>query len=167
MTNCLVNLSLPESCCDNANKAGLYPASHWPRALSVILTIRRGGRDNKQNMKTNTYNMDGNALTFETGVVVTFDFPIKKALVANNTIVILIDPPFNTIYNHNVFGISLTGDFIWRMRQVELYYWGSNNCPYVDVIVNEDKEIVLFNWCDTAVIISPQTGEVIRTYQTK
>ena len=118
-------------------------------------------------MKGVNYNIEEKTLKFATGSEMTFDFPIKSTIVVKDIIIILVEPPPSTIYNYNVFGMLLTGDFLWRIGQVELYYWGSNNCPYISVTLNDDNEVVLFNWCDTAVVINPQTGEVMRTYQTK
>ncbi|OKS84746.1 hypothetical protein RG47T_0179 [Mucilaginibacter polytrichastri] len=85
----------------------------------------------------------------------------------NSVVIVLIESPFEIIYNSNVFAFSVTGNFLWRIGHVKLYDKSSTDCPYVGSIVNNDSELVLFNWCDTAVVINPLTGEVIRTYQTK
>ncbi|TSJ40351.1 hypothetical protein FO440_11365 [Mucilaginibacter corticis] len=108
-----------------------------------------------------------NKITLNNGYSIDFEYPIKEALLLEDVIIILIEAPPKIIYNHNVFAISSTGDFLWRIGEVQLYYWGSNNCPYIGVELNNNNEVVLFNWCDTAVIIQPETGAVIRTYQTK
>lgn len=41
------------------------------------------------------------------------------------------------------------------------------DCVYSGVELNHEQEVVLFNWCDTAVIVDAGTGEVKRTYVTK
>ncbi|NCD70673.1 hypothetical protein GSY63_14995 [Mucilaginibacter sp. R11] len=108
-----------------------------------------------------------NNITFRNGYSLDLEHPIKEVLQIDNVIVIILEPPANIIYNYNVFAFSTIGDFLWRIEDVKLYYRGSDDCPYTGSIINNDGELVLFNWCDTAVIINPLTGEVIRTYQTK
>jgi hypothetical protein len=112
------------------------------------------------------YIVKSNNILFENGYSLDFEYPIKDTLLISNIIIILIDPPFDTVYNQNIFAISLSGDFLWRIGNVKLYN-DSNNCPYVGIIVNKSNELVLFNWCDTAVIVNSQTGDIINTYQTK
>jgi len=108
-----------------------------------------------------------NNITLSNGYSLDFEYPIKKVLQVGCTVIILIEPPASIIYNHNVFAFSITGDFLWRIGDVKFYYWSSGNCPYIGLIVNNDGDLLLFNWCDTAVIVNPLTGEVVRTYQTK
>lgn len=114
-----------------------------------------------------SYIVDLNKITLANGYSIEFEYQIKKTLTIREIVIIVIDPPFDVVYNYNVLAISLTGDFLWRIGEVSLYYWGSNHCPYIGTIINEDHELVLFNWCDTAVIVQPETGKIIRTYQTK
>ncbi|OOQ58336.1 hypothetical protein [Mucilaginibacter pedocola] len=113
------------------------------------------------------YTIDLNKITLANGYSIEFNYKIKKTLTVHDVVIIVIDPPYDVIYNYNVFAISLTGDFLWRIGEIGSYCWESDHCPYVEAIVNENHELVLFNWCDTAVIVNYQTGQVIRTYQTK
>jgi len=114
-----------------------------------------------------SYIIESKTIILSNGYSIEFEYEIKKALTIKEIVIIVVDPPFDGVYNKNVFAISLTGDFLWRIGDVKLYYWGDTNCPYIGAILNDDDELVLFNWCDTAVIVQPETGEVIRTYQTK
>jgi hypothetical protein len=114
-----------------------------------------------------SYSIDQKTIVLPNGSSFDFEHPIKDILVIENIIIILIDPPFKVNYNQNVFAITSSGDFLWRINSVELYYTRSENCPYVAIQINKEDELVLFNWCDTAVIVSPLTGDVIKKYPTK
>lgn len=108
-----------------------------------------------------------NNITLANGYSLDFEYPILETVITDNVIVIVLDVPFETDYNQNVFAISTSGDFLWRVSETELFYRGSNGCVYISAIINNDGELVLFNWCDTAVIVDPQTGDILRKYQTK
>jgi len=112
------------------------------------------------------YTIASNNIIFENGYSLNFEYPIKNTLLINNIVIILVDPPFDRIYNQNVFAVRISGDFLWRIGKVSLYN-NSNNCPYVGIIVNDSNQLVLFNWCDTAIIVDPETGEMLNKYHTK
>jgi hypothetical protein len=113
------------------------------------------------------YKVNSNNITLTNGYSLDFEYPIKETLVIGDIIVIVVESPFDVSYEKNVFAIKQSGDFLWRINDVKLGYTGSDNCFYVGVELNKNNELVLFNWCDTAVIVNPHTGQMIRTYQTK
>jgi len=113
------------------------------------------------------YKVNSKNITLENGYSLDFEFPIKETLVIDDIIIIVVESPFEVCYKENVFAIKASGDFLWRINDVELYSNGPDNCFYVGVELNKENELVLFNWCDTAVIVNPNTGEVIRKYHTK
>jgi len=113
------------------------------------------------------YIIESKNITFSNGYSLSLEYPIQKALVINNVIIILIEPPFEVIYNENVFAFTVAGDFLWRLDKVKLFYQGQDKCPYVEMEINKQNELVLYNWCDTGVVVNPQSGDVIRIYQTK
>lgn len=113
------------------------------------------------------YIIQSKNITLSNGYSLDFEYPIKETLIIDNVIIVLIEPPYEVVYNQNIFAISLSGDFLWQIGKVELCYTAPSNCPYVGITINKNNELVLFNWCDTAVIVNPKTGDIIRTYQTK
>lgn len=118
------------------------------------------------------YTINLNNITLANGYSLDFQYPIKEAVNIEDVIILVLDPQTEIRYNQNVFAIDRFGDFLWRIRENLLlgggsYGNGENDCPYMGVIINQQNELVLFNWCDTAVIVNPRTGEVIRKYQTK
>jgi hypothetical protein len=112
------------------------------------------------------YNVSGNNLTFANKTNVDFEYPILKVLEVYHFLIVVLDIPDTKYYNNNVFAFNTTGDFLWHIEDVELYEKG-RYCAYIDIIINKEHEVVLFNWCDTAVVINPQDGEVLRRYPTK
>ena len=112
------------------------------------------------------YNVSGNTLAFANKTDVDFEYPILKILEVDDLLIVVLDIPNTKDDNRNVFAFGITGDYLWQIKNVELYYIG-NWCPYIDVSINKENEVVLFNWCDTAVVINPQDGEVLIRYPTK
>ncbi len=112
-----------------------------------------------------SHKIDSNRITLENGYSLDFEYPIKATLIIQGIIIILVESPFQIIYNKNVFAIKTSGDFLWRIGDVDLFYSGTD-CPYVEIRINEEDELILFNWCDTAVVVDPQTGDVLRTLLT-
>ncbi|SDP25833.1 hypothetical protein SAMN05428975_0894 [Mucilaginibacter sp. OK268] len=108
-------------------------------------------------------------ITLANGYSLDFEYPILETVIADNVIIIVLDIPFEINYNRNIFAISASGDFLWRVSETEVFGCGleSNSCVYISAIINDDGELVLFNWCSTAVIVDPQTGDILRKYQTK
>jgi len=113
------------------------------------------------------YVVKSNNILFENGYSLDFEYPIKKTLLVSDIIIIVIESPYNIIYRQNVFAVKTSGDFLWRISDIDLFYTGPDPCFFVGVEINKKNELVLFNWCDTAVIVNPETGNVIRKYQTK
>jgi hypothetical protein len=112
------------------------------------------------------YIINLNNITLPNGYSLDFEYPIGETLITDDVIVIVLDVSFKVDYKQNVFAISTSGDFLWRISETGLFNPGPN-CVYISVIINHDGELVLFNWCDTAVVVDPQTGDVLRKYHTK
>ena len=111
------------------------------------------------------YTLNSNKITLSNGYSLDFEYPIKEVLIVKDVIIITVESPVGIIYSNNVFAIRLNGDFLWRIGEVKLNSSGEE-CWYVGSTIIDD-ELVLTNWCSTAVVVNPYTGEVIRTYQTK
>jgi hypothetical protein len=112
------------------------------------------------------YRIANNKLIFKTGEPIVFKYPIKQSILVEDIIILILDIPAKEVYKQNVFGIKVCGDFLWQIGVVELFQ-KAKDCPYIDMQKNDANQIVLFNWCDTAIIINPKTGEVIDKYNTK
>lgn len=113
-----------------------------------------------------TFKTEYKNLIFTNGESVCFEHPVKEALEVDGVIILVTDIPFDKKYERNVFAFSNRGDFLWQIGHVDLFHKGAD-CVYLGVELNHEQEVVLFNWCDTAVIVDVGTGEVKRTYVTK
>ncbi|MEO3405158.1 hypothetical protein AAFN85_14720 [Mucilaginibacter sp. CAU 1740] len=113
-----------------------------------------------------TYSIEKNKVRFTGDNSVDFEYLVKGVFEVDDVLIVWLDITDDASEQLNVFGFNTSGDFLWRIDNVKMYYEGKA-CPYIDVAKNDQNEVVLFNWCDTAVIIDPQTGNIIRTYQTK
>ncbi|BAU55919.1 hypothetical protein MgSA37_04111 [Mucilaginibacter gotjawali] len=67
------------------------------------------------------YIVDRNKITLSNGYSLDFEYTIKKTLVVDGVIVLLIEAPIKGGYNQNVFGITTSGDYLWRIQKKELF----------------------------------------------
>lgn len=112
------------------------------------------------------YTVKDNKVTFTGNINVDFEYPVEEVFEAGDILIVILKIP-NVVHDRrNVFAFDRLGDFLWQIKDVPLYYEGKD-CPFVGALINDQHELVLFNWCDTAVIVDPSTGDLIRTYQTK
>lgn len=113
-----------------------------------------------------SYTTKDNKVLFTENISVDFEYPIENVFEVDDILIVLLEVPNNVSDRRNVFAFDRLGDFLWQIKDVPLYYNG-DSCPFVGALINDQNELVLFNWCDTAVIVDPRTGDVIRTYHTK
>ena len=117
-------------------------------------------------MKTCEYEIKENCIKFINGHSIEFKFNIQKVLKVESTVIILLKIDNGTIYNQNVFGTSTTGDFKWQVAKTDFFFNG-DDCSYTDFTINENGQLVLFNWCDTAIIVNIETGVIISKHSNK
>jgi hypothetical protein len=112
------------------------------------------------------YRIEGNKLITSKGEPITFEHTIKQSLLVNDTIVVVLETPPKIVYDRNVFAFNTNGDFLWQIGAAEFFYKGKD-CPYVGATANEQGQITLSNWCDTAVVVDLITGKILSKYNTK
>jgi hypothetical protein len=116
------------------------------------------------------YNVKGNRLILRNGNSISFDYPIKEKniLIIDSLIIVVLDIPTNVRYNENVYAINKTGKIVWRIKfKREDLFYQKDDCCFSSITINKGGQLVLFNWCDTAFIVDPQTGTILDTYNTK
>ena len=80
----------------------------------------------------------------------------------------VLEIPSKVIYNENVFAVNEIGKIVWRIAfKKEQLFCKYEDCPFVGTIINKQGQLVLFNWCDTAFIVNPLTGEILDKYPTR
>ncbi|MCC8409080.1 hypothetical protein LJ707_09070 [Mucilaginibacter sp. UR6-1] len=105
-----------------------------------------------------------NRLYFDHKDPVIFPYQIKKTLLLDSVIIVLIEVPPKKIFHNNVFAFNTQGEFLWQISKTTLFYTGER-CPYIDVIYTD--RLILFNWCDTALAVELYTGEIIDKWNSK
>jgi len=108
----------------------------------------------------------GNILSID-GSKVSFDYPIEKTLEIKNAVIVLLESPIGKVFNKNIFAINKSAKILWQVKEKDLYPGGLKDCPFVDIVINEEDQLVLFNWCSLAYIVNPETGEVLKEYETR
>jgi hypothetical protein len=105
------------------------------------------------------YTARGNQLLIEEAVI-TFDFPIVQVVEVSGMLIVRIEKPFRTIYNENVFGVSLAEKKVkWQIAKLK-YSTGEVDCPFIDILIFEGR-LRLNNWCSIFLIVDPFTGEIL------
>lgn len=117
-------------------------------------------------MNHNQYAFRGELLALSSGKSIEFEFSIKIVIPINELLIVVLEVPPKTIYNENVFAVDDKGTVVWRINKTPLFY-DREDCPYISAEINEKSQLILFNWCDTAVIVDFATGCVLDKYQTK
>lgn len=121
-------------------------------------------------MEQNEYRVEGDKLILKNGHSVKFDYPIleKEILVIEGLIIVTLEKPSKIIYNNNVFAVNLMGEIVWRIAfNKEQLFYQKDNCSFIGPLINKKGQLVLCNWCDTAFIVNPRTGEILDRYITK
>lgn len=117
------------------------------------------------NQTNNTYTLQGNQLIIG-DTAITFDFPIAQVIEMKGMFIVRLDNPINAVYNENVFGVSTTEKKIkWQIEKRE-YNAKLASCPFVWINFLDDQ-LILNNWCDTYLVVEPQTGKILKEGYTK
>ena len=112
----------------------------------------------------------GNILTFLNRESVSFEFKILKVKLLDNVIISIIETPPPAPDNNNVFAYSTDGKFLWRIdTNVPLVAYGKAYCPFIDIDTAENNgypnQLMLYNWCTSALRVNPITGEILERYE--
>lgn len=110
------------------------------------------------------YSKDNNKLTVNNIYTIEFKYPIQKTLEYLGKLVVLLDKPLNIKYNDNVFAVDENGKIIWQVSKINTYPGNQEDCPFVDIFINEGK-LILDNWCSISVIVDIMTGEVLSKFE--
>lgn len=110
------------------------------------------------NQSNNGYSKNGNILTID-DVEIPFKYEINNVLEVANMLIVFLKSPRETVFNENVFGVSLPDKKIkWQIAK--LRYETGVDCPFVDGKYY-DGQLYLHNWCDIYLIVDPLTGEIL------
>ena len=99
-----------------------------------------------------------------------FDFPIRESIEIGDMLIVYISfydkitPP-----EENVFGVNLSERKIkWQIekRKYPTGGYSKMRCPFVGIKLI-DKELWLYNWCDTRLKVDPLTGKVLEQQETR
>lgn len=89
--------------------------------------------------------------------IVTFSYAIGAIEKFDNRFVVMIDPPANTIFNENIYGVSYDGKILW---QVEKIAHVDQDSPYTG-IGKENNFLSAYNWDGHDYCIDLNTGKIL------
>jgi hypothetical protein len=105
------------------------------------------------------YSVQKNKLIID-GHVLLFDYKIGQCVEVEGMLIVLLEKPPKTIYNENVFGVSLAERKIkWQIAKLK-YTTGGSSCSFIEAFIFEGK-LRLNNWCNIYLIVNPLTGEIL------
>ena len=98
-----------------------------------------------------------NAVDFENGKRITFEYPIREALDTGDVFIVCLDIPVQVKFNENVFGIGSGGSILWQVKPTKHLIDVS---PYVG-LSQQDKLVRLHNADGMVYDVEPKTGRVV------
>ena len=111
------------------------------------------------------HTVQGNQLIID-GSVIPFKFSIAQVIEVENMLVVRLEVPVKVTYNENVFGVIIAEKKIkWQIEKWK-YNAKMESCPFVGINLVDDQ-LILSNWCDTYLVVEPQTGKVLKDGYTK
>lgn len=65
-----------------------------------------------------------------------------------------------------MFAISTTGNVLWQIEPNDSYMQ-KNQCRFVDIKINDEEKLELFNWCSIGFTVELFTGKILNKYATQ
>ena len=88
-----------------------------------------------------------------------FKYKINGTLEVSDMLIVFLESPKETVFNENVFGVSLPEKQVkWQIAK--LRYDTGIDCPFVGGKFY-NGQLYLHNWCDIYLIVDPSTGEIL------
>jgi hypothetical protein len=88
-----------------------------------------------------------------------FKYKINNIIEVPDMLIVFLESPRDTVFNENVFGVSLAErDVKWQITK--LRYDTGVDCPFVGGRFY-NGQLYLHNWCDIYLIVDPLTGEIL------
>ena len=111
---------------------------------------------------------DKRNIIFKGEAILKSDHDIVKLIEKDDcAIVLLSEVSMNEKRNCNVVAYNDRGKLLWQVQPLNFYPGGQKDCPFVDILINEKGELVLFNWCSFLLVVDPITGKVINQRETR
>lgn len=85
-------------------------------------------------------------------------FPVKKYLILNNIIIIMLGHPSNKVYNENIYALNEDGIVLW---QIEPRDYLQTESRYVNIVNIGDGFIQANGWDSVIVKVNILNGKII------
>ena len=106
---------------------------------------------------------EGNTL-YVYGKQVNFEFPIYKAIVADNIIWVQEDIPTTTFKTDNAYGVSMQGEVLMRIQPPTREIYKTKNyeerMPYTGIGLSREGYYVVTDFLGMRFIFDPKTGQI-------
>lgn len=109
-------------------------------------------------MTSPDYRVLGKSLEVAGKACVEFDHPVSDVVRVNDVLVVALDVMARAIYPRNVFGVSITGQILWQIPDLQP---NEGDSPYVGLVALSDS-VLANRWDDFHVWLEPLTGKVLK-----
>ncbi len=113
--------------------------------------------------QVNHFTIEAEKMMLSSGEIISFPYPVQKAIEFDHTIVVMLDAPPGTRYNENVFGIDRNGNVVWQIEK--------RPSPYPDTaylnLNRAGDNAKLNNYDGSELIVEPHTGKILEERYTK
>jgi hypothetical protein len=105
------------------------------------------------------FSKEGNELVVSNNKVV-FNYPIRYIEEVNNTLIVLLEIPYNETFLDNVFGVSNTGEIKWRIENVGDVFSVKNQLPFENLNI-QGNEVFVSDFYGRRYFINPISGKLL------
>lgn len=84
--------------------------------------------------------------------------PVGKVVSHEGLVIVMLEPPFGTVFNRNVVAFTEAGLPAWQIE--ESPHGTEPDKPYVGISVSDDGELVASNWNGVDYRVDLQDGKV-------
>lgn len=100
-----------------------------------------------------------NELVVENNNIV-FDHDIRYVVEVNDTLIVLLEIPTNSMYLNNVFGINRNGEIKWRIQSVGDVLPVKNQLPFENLMVN-GTDVFVSDFYGRRFSLNPTNGKIL------
>lgn len=90
--------------------------------------------------------------------IYTFDYEIDEIQNVDDILIVLLKIPKGSKEVDNLYGLSLSGQLLWRVQSVQEAYSIPHNTPYVALAITSEKKIRVTNFYGIRYTVNPKNG---------
>ena len=106
-------------------------------------------------MTTNKIEIGANEFFYDNNLLYTFPFPIKEHLLIGQNVLILLDVPYDIVFNENIFCFD-SEKLVWQVERQDEH---NEVCPFTSMSY-DNNTFSGYKWCGIDCKIDLITGKI-------